>query len=625
MAPDLGRGHRRSVRIRTRTALVTLVLNTVLTVLKFLTFAFTGSLAILAEAWHSFGDIATSATALLSVRRQASREARAEAETGSETESESESETESETESESPAETASSRGPFRRVLAWPFRPLVTGLRGLWRLQPEQKAALVIGLVLAVIGVTVLRKVIGAEAGVVERPLVAGIAFLLFSLASYAVSRFELGVGKAEGSPALVADGLHARADAVATFLTGCSLIAYHFGTDVDRPVAGLLGLIILSFAAETLVNLLLGVARGESRYVLRVHTADVVGSLADPRSLVRGYRRARARLAQGGAFSQAAGRLLQAAPRLVLVLLVLGYASTALYTVRPEEQAVVERFGRVLDGGAAVEPGLHLKLPWPVDRVHRLRSRRVWHLPVGNRTRDASVPMIWTRQHGTDDTFVSGDNNFIFPYLVIHWRVADVHTYRYGAAEPERLLENVAVTEITRRFAGTDFYGIALERRAELDSEMTRSIQASLDDLEVGIEVVDVVFKDIHPPRDVARSFEGVVAAMQDRETFVSMAEGYRNKTIPEARAEGVRQAAQAQAYVAENKTRSEGDAARFRAREEAYDSSRAVTRDRMYLDAMSRALTGRRKVLICPSCGQPDIWLDQTVSQPPKRKRGGR
>jgi len=82
---------------------------------------------------------------------------------------------------------------------------------------------------------------------------------------------------------------------------------------------------------------------------------------------------------------------------------------------------------------------------------------------------------------------------------------------------------------------------------------------------------------------------------------------------------------AQAQAYVAENKTRSEGDAARFRAREEAYRSNRAVTRDRMYLDAMSRALTGRRKVLICPSCGQPDIWLDQTVSQPPKRKRGGR
>ncbi|MDP7113465.1 MAG: FtsH protease activity modulator HflK, partial [Myxococcota bacterium] len=463
------------------------------------------------------------------------------------------------------------------------------------------------------------------ASVVERPLVAGIAFLLFSLASYAVSRFELGVGSAEGSPALVADGLHARADAVATFLTGCSLIAYYFGTDVDRPVAGLLGLIILSFAAETLVNLLLGVARGESRYVLRIHTADVVGALADPRSLVRAYRRAYARLAQGGAFSQAAGRLLQAAPRLALVLFLLGYASTALYTVRPQEQAVVERFGRVPDGGGAVEPGLHLKLPWPVDRVHRVPSRRIRHLPVGNRTRDASVPMIWTRQHGTDDTFVSGDNNFIFPYLVIHWRVADVHAYRYGAAEPERLLENVAVTEITRRFAGTDFYRIALERRAELDQEMTRSIQASLDDLGVGIEVVDVVLKDIHPPRDVARSFEGVVAAMQDRETFVSMAEGYRNKTIPEARAEGVRQVAQAQAYVAENKTRSEGDAARFRAREEAYRSNRAVTRDRMYLDAMSRALTGRRKVLICPSCGQPDIWLDQTVSQPPKRKRGGR
>ena len=66
---------RERMDIRTRTALVTLVLNTILTVLKFIAFAFTGSLAILAEAWHSFGDIATSATAVLSTWRQVRRRA----------------------------------------------------------------------------------------------------------------------------------------------------------------------------------------------------------------------------------------------------------------------------------------------------------------------------------------------------------------------------------------------------------------------------------------------------------------------------------------------------------------------------------------------------------------------
>ena len=97
------------MHIRTRTALVTLILNTVLTVLKFAAFAFTGSLAILAEAWHSFGDIATSATALLSVGRQARRVSLDE---GNEAVSEAEPPAESPAEAtgEAPAETPPSRG-----------------------------------------------------------------------------------------------------------------------------------------------------------------------------------------------------------------------------------------------------------------------------------------------------------------------------------------------------------------------------------------------------------------------------------------------------------------------------------------------------------------------------------
>ncbi len=621
-----GLGLQEPMQVRTRTALVTLLLNTVLTVLKFVAFVFTGSLAILAEAWHSFGDIATSATALLSVHRQA-RKDRAEAASADPEETDPakaapEGTDPEEAEQGDPAQAPVRRGVFRRAAAFAVRPVVWLARTFWRLQPEQKAALVIGLVLAVIGVMVLRKVLGAESTAVERPLVAGIAFLVFSLASYAVSRFELGVGKSEGSPALVADGLHARADAVATFLTGCSLIAYHFGTNVDRPVAGLLGLIILSFAAETLVNLVLGAVRGERRYVLRVHTADVVGALADPRTLARAYMYVRRRLERGGAGLRAVGRVLRVVPWLVAAAALLGYASTARYSVRPDELALVERFGRVMNADAPAEPGLHFKAPWPVDRVYRVPASRVRHLAVGNQTRDATVPMIWTRQHGTDESFVTGDNTFFYPYVVLHWRVADVHTYRYGVGEPERVLENLALVEMTRRFATEDLYGIALESRQELDRELTATIQASLDEVGVGIELVDVMIKDVHPPRDVARSYEGVVAAMQDHETFVDAAQSYRNKAIPEARAEAVRQEAQAHAYVAENTTRSEGDAARFRAREEAFDTNRAVTRDRLYLDAMARALAGRRKVLVCPACGQPDIWLDQTVSRPPKPTR---
>ena len=56
--------------VKTKAALTTLSLNVLLTALKFLLFFFSGSLAVLAEAWHSFSDIATSFLVLLAVHRE---------------------------------------------------------------------------------------------------------------------------------------------------------------------------------------------------------------------------------------------------------------------------------------------------------------------------------------------------------------------------------------------------------------------------------------------------------------------------------------------------------------------------------------------------------------------------
>ncbi len=699
---------------RTRTALVTLTLNTVLTVLKFVAFAFTGSLAILAEAWHSFADIATSATALLAVRRQLRQQAGdrrghsgdpfahfdkkrlpagddpsdasmtleslCDEDLVAETTETDASDLSITMESSDPAAITTEHGPVttgewsssaHQVPDWPegsgdgeedeasepgnsspgslsdedagaanaspsdevrssrwrwlanaFSPVGRFLRWIWRLQPEQQAALVIGLFLAGIGIAVLRKVLTASPTEVDRPLAAGIAFLVFSLASYGVSRFELGVGKSEGSAALSADGMHARADAVATLLTGISLIIYHFGFNVDRPVAGFLGLIILSFAAETLVNLVMAARRGDGKFVLEHRTTDLLAALVDPRTMVRYGRQLLGWLDRGGATARGVGRALRAVPWLVLVAIVLGYGSTALYRVQPHEEGIVEVFGQVANPREPAQPGLHVKLPWPMARVYKIPSQRVQELEVGNVTRDPNVPLIWTRQHGTDEVFVSGDNNFLYPYLVVHYRVADAYDYHYGVMEPQRVITNVAVGVLTRESAQLDFYEAALERRDELGAHVAAHIQQELDGMNAGVEIIDVLVKDIHPPRDVARSFEGVVAAMQDHQTLINAAEGYRNAKIPQSRADALRRVAEAHAYVADNKIRSEGDSARFTLRREAFKTNRRVTRQRLYVDAMVRALKGRRKVIVSPDAGQPDLWLDQSVPAPPRPTR---
>ena len=58
----------------------------------------------------------------------------------------------------------------------------------------------------------------------------------------------------------------------------------------------------------------------------------------------------------------------------LIVLLALIGISTSFYTVQPEEEAVVKRFGKVV---SVRGPGLHFKLPLGVDRAYRIPTQRV--------------------------------------------------------------------------------------------------------------------------------------------------------------------------------------------------------------------------------------------------------
>ncbi|HVS36834.1 MAG TPA: hypothetical protein VMS17_14835, partial [Gemmataceae bacterium] len=65
----------------------------------------------------------------------------------------------------------------------------------------------------------------------------------------------------------------------------------------------------------------------------------------------------------------------------LLLVTLLGYAASGFYQVLPGEAAVVRRFGRVLPGRP--ELGLHLGLPWGMDRVDRVAVDQLRRVVVG--------------------------------------------------------------------------------------------------------------------------------------------------------------------------------------------------------------------------------------------------
>lgn len=545
-----------SENVRTRAAALTTVLNILLTVLKFALYGLSGSLAVLAEAWHSFSDIGTSLMVYFAVRRS---------------------------------------GHSRDC-----GPAVA--------RTELLIALGIGIVLTCVGLGLLAKFFPAGRPVVQKPLVSGITFLVFSLGSYFIYRFETRIGEREGSIGLVADGMHARADMTASLLTGFSLVLYAMGIDVDRWVAGVIALCILTFALETIVNVALAYRRGSENDLFTYRSFRIVSFLGDWDKL-RALSAAVAVFLSGSLGGTPAVRRVCRMTMFLPVLVLAGlYAGTCLYSVGTREQAIVERFGRPLACGA-VPPGMHLKLPWLIDRVRRVEVTRIRQLNIGNVADGQARALLWTQRHGTEEAFISGDNNFFYPYIVLHYRISDVHDYLYRAADPESLLTDTAHHIATRIFATTAFYTLAATSRREIERDFFTRLQAGIEPLQLGIEVLSVNFRDIHPPMSVADSFERVIAGLQEKQQTINEALKYCNTVLPAGRADAARIVEGAGGYICRRTKQARGEADRFMRTLPPTAQAKQIVRTRVYLQTVKETLRETANVIIDRKAAAPEIW----------------
>ncbi|MCU0610925.1 MAG: FtsH protease activity modulator HflK [Candidatus Eisenbacteria bacterium] len=582
--------------IKVRTGLLSTGLNLLLALLKFGMFAITGSLAILAEAWHSVSDVGTSLLVLLSVSTHPAEQRRVT--------------------DRPPIEGVQFEGETSEAKTPTWRDSVRGF--LRQTSLEHYVAFGIGLLLVAVAIGVVQKVAVLPKTGIQRPMLSGIVFFVFAIGSYFVYRFETSVGTREGSVGLISDGMHSKADMIGALLTGVAMLLYALGVDVDRPVAVLISLFVLSFGLETLIATATARVRGDPHTVAHMRLAPLVGSA---------LRRENLRRAAGWLESVTGwqvvnrirtGRRLAVAVRgPLIVLAVIAYLSTALYTVGPSEQAILVRLGRPLHDGHPVLSGLHMKLPWPIDRPVKIDTYRIRHVNLGNTTDEATFALLWTQAHGTEEPFLSGDNSFFFPYVVLHYRISDAYHYLMRHAQPEELLDSIAHSVISRLLASREFEAIVGEERGLLESQIRQMTQSEMDSLHTGVEVVGVYFRDIHPPIFIADAFEQVIAARQEKERMINEAHGYQNQVIPERRGEAVRSVEQASAYATERVARAHGDAERFLARRVGDSAARRVTLKRLYLDALAEVLAAVNLVLVDPKARTPTLLLDTPLLSP--------
>ncbi len=275
---------------------------------------------------------------------------------------------------------------------------------------------------------------------------------------------------------------------------------------------------------------------------------------------------------------------------IVLIIAAAVVLFSAIYTVEPEEEGVVLRFGKYV---RTSEPGLHFKLPLGVEQVIKVPVQRQLKQEFGFRTVRAGVQSesVRTREEVRQSNMLTGDLNAAVVEWVVQYRVEDPQAYLFKVRNVEATLRHMSEA-IMRQVVGDRTVDEVLTiGRQEVADLVEERLQALSDQYENGIRIEQVVLQGVTPPPPVQASFNEVNQAEQERETKINQAQQRYNEVIFRARGEAQQTISTAEGYRLDRVNRAKGEAARFNALYTEYRKAPEVTQRRIYLETMNHIL----------------------------------
>lgn len=276
---------------------------------------------------------------------------------------------------------------------------------------------------------------------------------------------------------------------------------------------------------------------------------------------------------------------------------------TSLYIVPADQQAVVTRFGKIVEPRAL--PGIHVSLPWPIDRVHKLKVRQLQRLVIGGDIPDS----ILGRAQPLASQFLTGDQNLIHMRVVVQYSVGVPEDYLFRAQEVARVVGASVEAELARRVATKDVDAVLTTEKAAIQEVVRAAAQARLNEYDVGVLLSTVNMESVVPPPEAADAFRAVAGARADAARIINEAHGYANDLLPRARGEARQMLAEAEAYKQRKVNEAIGDAARFTEIAAEYEKASAITGRRLYVETMEQILPRMRK-LVLDSRGNLDLTI---------------
>jgi membrane protease subunit HflK len=308
----------------------------------------------------------------------------------------------------------------------------------------------------------------------------------------------------------------------------------------------------------------------------------------------------------------------------VIAALVLIAVLSSYFQIAPYEQGVVLRFGR---HARTVGPGPHFKLPLGVERVRRVETEKQHKLEFGFRTAEAAQRSTYVKEgYGAESSMLTGDLNIADVEWVVQYRIEDPLKYLFALRSTPETIASVAEAEMRGAVGDMGFDEVIKSKRAEIEDLVRTRMNEILRAYDAGVDIKLVQLQDVHPPNPVKDSFEEVNRALQEMERSINEALQERNKVLFRVEGEAKQRIAQAEGTRIERVNRARGDAQRFELLLAEFQKAPAVTRQRLYLEAMSEVLPRAGRVLIVDEAikgAMPIVGLDGLLRAGPSAAAG--
>ena len=275
--------------------------------------------------------------------------------------------------------------------------------------------------------------------------------------------------------------------------------------------------------------------------------------------------------------SWALGFIRRAAVPTLLGLAFSAWLMTGLTALDLSQRAVYEAFGRPQ---AVFHSGLHIHLPWPFGRLKPVEYGVVREIPIvfpaepgavqaqpgaeGSETGSPPPPpptptiegpppesadRLWDASHPTEASYLVASNrngretfevvNIDLQRFLYRVGLSDQAAYNatYSVDAPENLIRAAAGRMLARYFARYTIPDVLGQNRERFIRDFQQELQARLNALTSGVDILGVVIEAIHPPAGAATAYQDVQAAGIRSETEVAKSKGEATQIVLQARA----------------------------------------------------------------------------------------